>query len=255
MIEDVWWDLLAGVQFLTRIPVPGSAEVPSLPRALKFFPVVGILIGAVAALLHGLLAPHLPRLVAALLTVVFVLVMTGCMHEDGLADAVDGFGGGWTRERVLSIMRDSSIGSYGAAAIGLSLVGRVLLIAVLPPEKVWMYLVSAHVLCRWTTLPLSYFLAPARTNEDQPAGLGAKVAKLTGLNTLIFGTLVSLIVVIYLLDVRGVAAMLAAALVTLASGAYYRRRIGGVTGDCFGATNQLAEILVYLCGVWMVGAK
>ena len=249
-----WHDLLAAVQFLTRVPVPESPEALSLPRALKFFPLVGMLIGAAAGLLHGILAAHLPTPASAFFTVVFLLVVTGCMHEDGLADAADGFGGGWTRERVLSIMRDSRTGSYGAAAIALSVVGRIALIAALPAASVPAYLIVAQVLCRWTTLPLSYFVAPARTNGEESAGLdaglGARLARLSNRTTLAFGTLFTLIVVIYLLGARGLVAMLAAALVTLLSGAYYRRRIGGVTGDCFGATNQIAEIAVYVCGAW-----
>ena len=250
-MNSLWLDFLGAVQFMPRVPVPSFAHrADSLPRATKFFPLVGLLAGGSAALVHALLVPHVPRLTAALLTVTFLVFLTGCFHEDGLADAADGFGGGWTRDRVLSIMRDSRIGSYGAAAMVLSLGGRILLIASLPLQRVGVYLIAAHVLCRWTTLPLSYFLAPAREDDADRPGLGAQVARLTSPSTLLFGSLFSLFAVTALLRVQAIPAVIAALCITLLSGLYYCRRIQGVTGDCFGATNQITEIFVYVCGVW-----
>lgn len=253
ILRRSWFELLSSVGFLTRIPVPEQPhDADSLPRAVKFFPAVGLMVGAGAALVHYLLAPHLPRLVAALGVLVFLVTITGCFHEDGLADAADGFGGGWNREQVLLILRDSRIGSYGAAALALSLLARLLLLSALPLAHIAAYVVAAHVLCRWTTLPLSYWLPPARIQEPgQPgSGQGARIAQLTSLATLIAGTLFALAIVIAVLRMQSVAPVLAALGVTLLTGIYYRHRIGGITGDCFGATTQLAEIAVYLCGVW-----
>jgi adenosylcobinamide-GDP ribazoletransferase len=251
-LTSFWRNFLAALQFLTRVRVPSSSQMPdSLPLALKFFPFVGLLIGAAAAIVHALLAPHLPRFVAALLTVTFLVLFTGCLHEDGLADAADGFGGGWTRDRILLIMHDSRIGTYGATSLILTVVARVALIASLPSESVTVYLIASHVLCRWTTLPLSYFLPPARSNPgEHPTGLGAQIARLTSLTTLIVGTSFTVIVVVALMRIHAIAPIASAIIVTLLSGLYYRRRIQGVTGDCFGATNQLTEIGIYLCGVW-----
>lgn len=242
-------DFLAAVQFLTRIPLPALPYEPdSLARAVKFFPVVGLLIGGAAALVHLLLAPHLPRLVAALLVITFLVLITGCFHEDGLADSADGFGGGWSREQVLVILKDSRIGSYGGAALILSLVARILLLASLQLTQITPYLIAAHVLCRWTTLPLSYYLAPAR---DEEAGQGARIARLTSRDTLIAGSIFSFATVGLVLRTRALPAIASAVLISFFSGLYYKRRIGGVTGDCFGATNQLTEIFIYLAGVWI----
>ncbi len=251
-LRRVGLDFLSAVQFLTRIPVPvRSYEADTLSRAVKFFPLVGLLIGLGAALVHLLLAPHLPVSIVALFVVVYLVLITGSLHEDGLADAADGFGGGWERTQVLTIMRDSRIGSYGALALTLSLLARVLLIASLPAFRVETYLIAAHVVCRWTTLPLSFYLPPARTrSEDVTDGQGARIAYLTTRGTLILGSLFTLAVIFALLRIRGLISVFTAAAITLLSALYYKRRIGGVTGDCFGATNQLAEIAVYLCGVW-----
>ncbi len=245
-------DFLAAVQFLTRIPVPSLQYDPdSLSRAVKFFPVVGLFIGSAAALLHVLLSPHLSRLVTALLVVIFLVIITGCFHEDGLADFADAFGGGLDRDRILVILKDSRIGSYGGAALSLSLLARVLLLASLPLAEVWQYLIAAHVLCRWTTLPLSYYLPSARNTSENEAGQGARIASLTSRSALIAGSMFTVVVSILVLRIHSLVAVLVTVAVSLLSGLYYRRRIQGVTGDCFGATNQLAEIAVYLTGAWI----
>ena len=250
----LWFDFLAAVQFLTRVPVssrPYSED--ALPRAVKFFPLAGALIGAAGSGVFLALDAHLPRLATAGVTVCFLALLTGCLHEDGLADAADGFGGGWTREQTLAIFRDSRIGSYGAAALALSLLLRCSMLAALPVGHVLAVLVSAHVLSRWSTLPLTFYLPPARAAQADDArgiGQGARVAKLTSAGTLVGGTLFAFAAAVLLLRGRGVAALVASVLVVLLSGWYYNRRIGGVTGDCFGATNQLTEIAVYACAVW-----
>jgi adenosylcobinamide-GDP ribazoletransferase len=247
-------EFLSAIQFMTRIPVPSQPyEVDSLSRAVKFFPFVGVVVGGSAALLHMLLAPHLPRPIAALLVVVYLVLVTGCLQEDGLADVADGFGGGRSREQILLILRDSRIGSYGGAALTLSLLGRVLLLSSIPIKLVAPYLITAHVLCRWTTLPLSYVLPAARPGTAEGVdGQGARIAKLTSTGTLIGGTIFSFAVAAMLLRTQAIAPIVVAMALTLLAGLYYKRRIGGITGDCFGATIQLAEIGVYLCGAWML---
>ena len=251
-IRRLWFDLLTAVQFLTRLRVPSFPhEQGSLARAVKFFPIVGLLIGAGSVLLYKVLAPHLPLMIVARLIVAYLVAITGGLHEDGLADSADGFGGGWDREKVLAIMRDSCIGTYGATALALSLLARVLLIASLPHAHVAAYLLVAPVLSRWTTLPISFFLPPARERGgNQMDGQGARIARLTTRASLIIGSSLTLIIAFALLRVRPLIPVLVSACVTLATALYYQQRIGGITGDCFGATNQLTEIAVYLCGVW-----
>ena len=247
-------DLLVAVQFLTRIPLPNLPyDQGSLSRAVKFFPLVGLLIGCAAALLHLVLASHLSRLITALLVIAFLVTITGCLHEDGLADAADGFGGGASREPILLILKDSRIGSYGGTALSLSLLARVFLLAALPLPLVPQYLVASHVLCRWTTIPLSYYLSPARDQSDAAGvGQGARIAQLTTRGTLIFGSLCTVAICGAVLRTHAFAAIGASVLVTLVTAIYYQRKLAGVTGDCFGATNQLAEIAVYLSGAWIV---
>jgi adenosylcobinamide-GDP ribazoletransferase len=242
-------EIVVASQFLTRIPTPSLAfEADSLSRATKFFPLVGLVIGSGAVLLQRILTFHINRPLAAVIVLLYLVLITGCLHEDGLADTADGFGGGRTKDQILAIQRDSRIGSYGATALVLSLLARYLLLASLPLEHFAAYVISSHVLCRWSSLPLSYFLTPAREQDGQ----GARIAKLTSLASLTFGSVFSLAVAGFALRWAALAPALAAILTVVLSGWLYTRKIGGVTGDCFGATNQLTEIAVYLCGVWIV---
>ncbi len=242
-------EIVVAFQFLTRIPMPSTAfEAGSLSRATRFFPLVGLVVASGAVLLQKLLMFHMSRPLVALIVLIYLVLITGCLHEDGLADTADGFGGGRTKDQILAILKDSRIGSYGATALVLSLLARYLLLASLPLEHFAAYVISSHVLCRWSSMPLSYFLPPAREEDGQ----GARIAKLTSLATLTFGSIFSFAVVAFALRWSAVAPVLIAIFTFAVSGWFYARKIGGVTGDCFGATNQLTEIAVYFCGVWTV---
>jgi adenosylcobinamide-GDP ribazoletransferase len=242
-------EMAIAFQFLTRIPIPWVAfEADSLPRATKFFPLVGLVVGFGAVLLQKVLMFHLTRPLVAVIVLIYFVLITGCLHEDGLADAADAFCGGWTKDQILAILKDSRIGSYGATALVLSLLARYLLLASLPMERFAAYVISSHVLCRWSSLPLSYFLPPAREQDGQ----GARIAKLTSLTSLIFGSLFTFAAVGVALRWSAVAPVLIAILAVVLSGWFYTKKIDGVTGDCFGATNQLTEIAVYFCGAWTV---
>lgn len=248
-IRKLGVETVVAFQFLTRIPMPSIGfEDDSLSRAVKFFPLVGLVVGSGAVLVQRMLISHMGRPLVALAVLTYFVLITGCLHEDGVADIADGFGGGWTKNQILLILKDSRIGSYGATALTLSLLARFLLLASLPLEHFVGYVISSHILCRWSSLPLSYFLPPARENEGQ----GARIAKLTSLSSLLFGSAFSIVVVIFALRWLAVAPLLVAVIVTVLSGWLYARKIGGVTGDCFGATNQLTEIAVYFCGIWTI---
>ena len=239
-------ELLTAVQFLTRIPVPSFAFEPEMIfTATKFYPVVGAVVAVGAIAVERLLRDHLPAQVVALATLIYLVAVTGGFHEDGLADTCDAMGG-WTRERRLEIMRDSRIGSYGTLAIALSLLVRWQLLAALPRAGFAAWLLTAHALCRWTVVPLSLLLAPARTD-----GLGAQVASKLTLPTMVTATLLAAVIGGAALGRDAVTPVVAVCGVIGLSALFYRTKLGGVTGDCLGATNQLAEIAVYVCAVWI----
>jgi adenosylcobinamide-GDP ribazoletransferase len=241
-----WHDLLAAFAFLTRLPTPRyNHDALTLARASKFFPLVGFVLAIPAYGVYWLLSGHAATSVRCVLVLCLLVLLTGGLHEDGLADVADGFGGGWTRERVLEIMRDSRIGSYGALALVLSVLIRFVLLTNLSPERFWPYLAGAHILCRWSTLPLS-FLLPAARRVD---GKGASVAQKVSRSSFIIGTILMVVLCVPLLKLEFWAPLLSSIFLVFVSASYYRHRIGGVTGDCFGATNQLVEIVTYLFGV------
>jgi adenosylcobinamide-GDP ribazoletransferase len=240
-------ELLAAVQFLTRLPVPAYRFEPEMVTgAAKFYPLVGALVGLGAIAIDWLLRVHLPPSVVAGAVLAYFVVLTGGMHEDGLADVCDGLGAGGERGRMLGIMRDSRVGSFGALAIVFSVLCRWALLSSIAPGRFASYVLAAQVLCRWTALPLAACLPSARKD-----GLGEKLAHKVSFGALAFGSALAVAIVGLSLRAQMLAPAAAVLAVTLASGLVYRAKLGGITGDCFGASNQLAEIAVYLCAVWM----
>jgi adenosylcobinamide-GDP ribazoletransferase len=238
---------MGAVAFMTRLPVPlkMQCEPDALSSAAAFFPLVGLLVSAGAIILNYVFSRFVAHDVVIVIVLVFLVAITGGFHEDALADAADGFGGGWGKDQILNIMRDSRVGSFGALAIALALLARFVFLNNVPPNRFDSYLVAGQVTSRWTALPLAFFLPPAR----EQSGQGVRVAGKITIFTLIMGTLLTVAIVGIALGVKALWVVLAAVMVTAATGAYYRRRIGGVTGDCLGATNQIAEVAIYFAGV------
>ena len=234
------------IQFLTRLPVPralNSSET-DIGKAAAFFPLIGVIVGGGAALVFVGLQRILPLPASVFCAIVFATLITHAFHEDGLADSLDGFGGGWTKDRVLEIMRDSRIGTYGTLALIFAILGKLIFLSLLPPGQIWRWLIIAHTASRWTILPLCALLPYARAE-----GQGKLVAKQVGVLEIITGTFTLLLVLIILPWQASLAALLMTTLVTLLSGLYFRARLQGITGDCLGAANQLTEVGLYLTAV------
>ena len=238
---------LVAMQFMTRLPVPRG--IPYTPDALAksavFFPAIGLLVGAGGSALYFLLSPHASRDVVVVLILVYLVTVTGGLHEDALGDAADGFGGAREKERVLAIMRDSRLGSFGTVAITLGLLARFVFLTNLGPGKFVGFFIAGQVLGRWTALPLAFFLPPAR---DDGFGQGKLVARKVTAVSVSVGTLLAFAIVAIALGSAALWAAVTATVVAAATGSYYRHRIGGITGDCLGATTQLTEIAIYLMG-------
>ncbi len=241
--------LVVATSFLTRVPIPGgaTADAADLARATMLFPVVGAAVGAVLAG-AGQLAVHvLPPVVAAVLVVGLSALLTGALHLDGLADTVDGLGGGRTPEDALRIMRDHAIGAYGAVALALLLALKIAALAELFAVRgAAAPLVAAAALGRWTALPLAFALPYARVE----GGLGSAVAGRVSAASLVVGTARAVGGTLAVAGPRvGAAYAAAGAAVAMTMGAVYRRRLGGVTGDTLGATTELVEAAVYVVAV------
>ena len=251
----------AAISFLTRVPVPGAAEFGALDvgRATLFFPLVGAAIGVAAAVLLNLMglrleetgltlgAPWFPSTLTAILIVAFSAWLTGAIHLDGLADTADGLGGGKTREARLRIMRDPTVGSFGAVALILLIAIKVSALSTLITKGVAMpFLILAPALGRWASVALGKFL-PYATEER--GGLGVAVTRHVGWMELVGATAIAGILTVLVGGIAGAAAWLAVAVLTLLTARWFRSRIGGITGDTMGANTELSEAAVLLVGV------
>jgi adenosylcobinamide-GDP ribazoletransferase len=240
---------LIAIQFLTRLPVPGNLATSEeeLGHASAYFPLVGVIVGGGGAGVF-LLAQYLfPLSTCVFLAILFTSFITNGFHEDGLADSFDGFGGGWTKDKTLEIMRDSRIGTYGSLALIFLILGKCNFLSSLQPGQIWRWLIVAHTASRWTILPLCAALPYARA-----AGQGKLVAKQIGPGANVIGIVTLLLTFALLSWKAAIIALVVTGLVTTLCGFYYRVRLQGITGDCLGATNQIAEVSLYLAAVVMM---
>jgi adenosylcobinamide-GDP ribazoletransferase len=251
--------LFVATQFLTRLPAPGSREFDpnSLPQSMRYFPLVGVLVGLVNVLVWWIASRRLPASVAIGLMMAVSILLTGAFHEDGFADACDGLGGGSSRERVLAIMKDSRIGAFGAIGLILMLGLKWTTLAALPSTLFVPSVMASHTLSRWCAIGpiafLPYVRAEAQAKSKPFAGgLSAGEWVLSG----VLGVLgLAPLAWIYTRCVAaldwaalGVGACVGAA-AALAAALYLRRRLGGYTGDCLGAVQQLVELGFLLGGL------
>ena len=232
------------VIFLTRMPLPMPATIVQghVSRALWAAPVVGAVIGAVGAAVYWLMHfLHVPAFPAAALAVVATVAATGALHEDGLADVADGFGGGATRERKLEIMRDSRIGAYGASALALSLLVRWSAISEFAdPTQALLALIAAHAASRGLLGAFMHLLPPARS-DGLSAGAGT-----VSIETAIAGAVLGAIPLLLLGLGGAVFALILLGLIFAAFHALCLNQIEGQTGDTVGALQQLGEIAILL---------
>ena len=264
---------LLAVQFFTRIPITGRLAEwvgfsPAMLRAsAAHFPAVGMLVGAVAAGVYGLLAALLPDttfapLVAAVLSTIATALLTGGFHEDGLADVADGLGGSYDKARALEIMKDSRVGAFGAMALVLALLAKVALLALLggvdgipdgwdeKPFTAW-YVCSAlfagHVVSRTLALLLVAWLpyvGDAAASKSKPLADQISPGSLLIAFIWCFIALAAVLCAQAAIDLIVACSLALVALLVMHR--LFKRRLQGFTGDCLGAAQQVCEIAFYL---------
>ena len=234
---------MIAVQFLTRIPVRvhPRASQGDHRRAIVFYPVVGFLLGLLGVALYFVLALVLPQAAVVVFVLMGLALVTGGLHEDGLADCADAFGGGYSREEMLKIMRDSHIGVFGVLALGFVLSLKVISLLPLFDGDFGRSLLMGQVLGRWSVLPLAWALPQARLE-----GLGRDFSTQLGPVSILLATTFTFLVGIFLYQWNFIPILLVACLLVGVFGLYCHRRVGGVTGDCHGAAIQMVELSVYL---------
>ncbi|MEE8522485.1 MAG: adenosylcobinamide-GDP ribazoletransferase [Thermoanaerobaculia bacterium] len=240
--------LLTAVQFLTRVPVPGSARPASsadLRRAAMFFPLVGSSIGVVTAAVVWGASQLWPIGLAAVVGLAVEALLTGALHEDAVADFFDAFGGGRRREDVLRILKDSRIGSYGALALSLALLLRAGAITALEREVLFAALAASAGLGRWVLLIVMALLPP----PSGQSSLAREVGRQIGWREIAVGALGAapgVGALVFVQPFRSALALACVALLVVFFYRYLKRRLGGATGDCLGCLCYLSQIVVLL---------
>ncbi|MGX9353826.1 adenosylcobinamide-GDP ribazoletransferase [Roseobacteraceae bacterium S113] len=232
------------LQFMTRLPVgevPFSEERQA--EAAKYYPLVGVVVGLIAALVFWVCARIWPQPVAVVLALGAALLVTGGLHEDGLADTADGLGGGHNKERAMEIMRDSAIGAYGVLALLLVLALKAVSLMHMPVWQAGVALVAVHGISRyapvWAIFTQDYAHAEgAKFTAPRIDGTGHRLA------LIIAGALAVLWLLIA--GAGTLASLVLAVAAVCGLSRLYLRKLGGFTGDCLGATQQISEVALYL---------
>lgn len=236
--------LLMAIQYFTRVPMPSwvghSAE--HLNGTARYFTAVGVLVGGVGALVLWTTSLILPGPLPVILSTAATVFLTGAFHEDGLADTFDGLGGAATRERALEIMKDSRIGTFGVAALVLTLLIKVAALSSLPVTFAIVVLIAGHAFSRACAVTLLF----AGSHVGNPELSRARaVAQPMSRGELVFAAIVG-VAPLYWCGVHALAGIVCALIVLYVLARWFMRRLGGFTGDTLGAAQQLTEITFYL---------
>lgn len=234
--------LCTAVCFFTRLPLIrwAGSDTTELNQSVRYFPLVGIIVGASAALSLELANALLPLPVAVIISMMTTILITGGFHEDGLADALDGLGGGWSREQILMIMKDSRLGSYGALGLVLALLLKFQTLSALNVLLLPAVLITGHSLSRlaavWVIATQTYV---RETGKAKPLAHSITASELWLAN-------ISGCAPLLLLPFKFWPALIAVGGMWLYFSHILRRNLNGYTGDCLGAMQQLCELTFYL---------
>jgi len=241
-IREEFESFVAALRFFTRLKLPGRTGHGSvaLERAIRYFPATGLIIGGIAALVFAATTFFWPKPLAVLAAIAVVIYLTGALHEDGWSDMVDGFGGGQDREKTLAIMRDSCVGSFGAVALIVLLLARFMALVEMDALQVPLGLIAGHAVSRLCATFVLSALDYAR-----PEGKAKPFSNRLGRGELAFAALCALLPLLFMSPRQSIPGVLLALAATFWLAHLFKRRIGGYTGDCLGATQQLAEVAFY----------
>jgi len=247
----------AGLMFFTRIPCPDWVKYSPelLEKSHRYFPLIGLFVGTVAALVFYLSRLIFPCTVSVIFSMLAGILTTGGFHEDGLSDVCDGFGGGWTKDKILEIMKDSRIGAYGVIGLVLALLAKYsssLELCTISTGYFMIALLVAHTISRVSASAVILFFDYARADATSKVKPLAKKLNLTDFLIGLSTGIIPLSFASYFYSFYLWVIIIPLSLLVVWLGRYFRKTIGGFTGDCLGTVQQVTEILVYLCmlGIW-----
>ena len=234
---------LVALQFLTILPVKvSSVRSKDFGRSLRYFPLVGLLIGLTLCLIANLTS-FLPDIVSAAFIVALSIVLTGGIHLDGLADTCDGFYGSRSKERTLEIMRDSRIGVMGVTGVVIILLFKFTFIASMPSVILTRSLILMAVFGRWSQVFGCYISSYARKE-----GKAKDFIKYATVRDFLYASIFTVAVFLFVAGLKGIVLLVIPTLITLLFIYYAKKKIGGMTGDTIGALNEIAETaMLFVC--------
>lgn len=236
---------LTAIMFFTRIPCPKwvNHDAEYLRQSSKYFSLVGIVVGGIGALVfygaHFIFSVE----IALLLSMVSTIYATGAFHEDGFADVCDGLGGGWTKEKILLIMKDSRLGTYGVIGLILILAIKFSTLRELPIHYIPLIIISGHSLSRFIATTLIYTHPYVRDTNDSKA---KPAAKSISLSMLIISAVFGILPLFLFKTPYIFLTLISCYLAKMYLGKKFKKWLGGQTGDCAGAVQQLTEVIFYL---------
>lgn len=236
---------LTAVMFFTRIPCPNNIDHSPeiLTKSSRYFSLVGIIIGLFGALIYYLAEFIFNDSISILLSMASTIWLTGAFHEDGFADVCDGFGGGWTKEKILTIMKDSRVGTYGIVGLGLLLAIKHQSLIQLDMFTYIIAIISGHSISRFAATTLIYtepYVQDIDKSKIKPSAVNIQ------LKDVIIGGITAIIPLIYFFNLYVFLAFIPVMITKYLLAKYFHKWIGGHTGDCAGATQQLTEVVFYL---------
>jgi len=237
--------LLTAFGFFTRIPIPYKFAFSQgyLNKCNRYLPIVGYVVGGVSALVFYVASLLFPHSIAVILSMSCSILLTGAFHEDGFADVCDAFGGGWTKEKILVIMKDSRVGAYGAIGILMLLLLKFSSLNATPTSLIVKSMIAAHVISRlmavWTMHSLNY------VREDE-SSKSKPITKALKIKDLLIACVLSLFSFLLFDNYLFIIILIPAFIAKKWFEIYFKKWIGGYTGDCLGSIQQVTEVVVYL---------
>ena len=231
--------------FLTRIPGPGwmTFSPEALNKSSRYFTLTGVIVGTIAAAVFVLCTMVLPHSVSVLMSMIVTVWLTGAFHEDGFADVCDAFGGGYSKEQILTIMKDSRIGTYGTVGLVLILTCKYLCLLNIERSMTPFAIIAGHSISRFASTSVislyEYVQEDARTKVKP-------LAREMDMAGVLMNGLFGIVPLLFLGNWRYVLLIMPVMIGMLTTAQYFKSKIGGYTGDCLGAVQQVTEVVFYL---------
>ena len=236
---------LTAIMFFTRIPCPKNIDHSPeiLAKSSRYFSLVGIIVGAFGALVFYVAEFLFNDAISILLSMAGTIWITGAFHEDGFADVCDGFGGGWTKEKILTIMKDSRVGTYGIVGLGLLLAIKYQALSEFDIYNCIVAIIAGHAISRFAATTLIHtepYVQDIDKSKVKPSAIGIQ------LKDVIISGIFAIIPLIFFFNIYVFLAFIPVMISKYMLAKYFRKWIGGHTGDCAGATQQVSEVVFYL---------